>query len=143
VTHFETLFQIPGTQFYSLHVESRADKASPIFAQYGVRNCGPEINDFSDTAALIQNLDLIISVDTAVAHLAGAMGKPTWVLLPYIPDWRWLMGRQDSPWYTSVRLFRQRKPGDWKHVFDKVAFHIEKRDSLPKPLANGQFKPMN
>ena len=74
-----------------------------------------------DTAALIANLDLVISVDTAVAHLAGAMGKPVWVLLPYSPDWRWLLDREDSPWYSTMRLFRQKSLGDWTEVIERVA----------------------
>ncbi|SDG87242.1 tetratricopeptide repeat protein [Propionivibrio dicarboxylicus] len=74
------------------------------------------LEDFSDTAALIASMDLVISVDTAVAHLAGAMGKPVWILLPYAPDYRWLLGREDSPWYPTARLFRQRERGDWAGV---------------------------
>ena len=81
---------------------------------------GEEINDFSDLAAIIENLDLIVSVDTATAHLAAAMGKPTWLLLPLNSDWRWLLDREDSPWYPSVRLFRQRGIGDWPEVIQRV-----------------------
>jgi hypothetical protein len=73
-----------------------------------------ELRDFADTAALIANVDLVITVDTSVAHLAGAMGLKTWLLLPFVPDWRWLLGRADSPWYPSVTLFRQPRPGDWE-----------------------------
>jgi hypothetical protein len=73
-----------------------------------------ELNDFADTAALIDNLDLVVTIDTSVAHLAGAMGKRTWLLLKKIPDWRWLLDRGDSPWYPTMRLFRQKKAGDWK-----------------------------
>lgn len=78
------------------------------------------IQDFSDTAAFIGNLDLVISVDTAVAHLAGALGKPVWTLIPFAPDWRWMLNRADSPWYPTMRLFRQPAPGDWKSVITKV-----------------------
>jgi ADP-heptose:LPS heptosyltransferase len=76
--------------------------------------------DFEDTAALIANLDLVITVDTAVAHLAGGLGRPVWILLPYAADWRWMTGRDDSPWYPSARLFRQRRAGDWGDVLDRV-----------------------
>jgi ADP-heptose:LPS heptosyltransferase len=72
------------------------------------------LTDFSQTAALIANLDLVITIDTAVAHLAGAMGKPTWVLLKHVPDFRWMLGRTDSPWYPTMRLFRQTRAGDWE-----------------------------
>jgi tetratricopeptide (TPR) repeat protein len=81
---------------------------------------GEELRDFTDTAALIEALDLVIAVDTSVAHLAGALGKPTWILLPFSPDWRWLTGRDDSPWYPSARLFRQTSTGDWADVVRRV-----------------------
>ena len=79
-----------------------------------------DLRDFADTAALIANLDLVITVDTAVAHLAGAMGKPVWTLLAFAPDWRWMLDREDSPWYPTMRLFRQTKPGDWAEVIERV-----------------------
>jgi ADP-heptose:LPS heptosyltransferase len=72
-----------------------------------------DLADFGETAALIENLDLVVTVDTAMGHLAGALGKPAWILIPKAADWRWLLDREDSPWYPSVRLFRQQKPGDW------------------------------
>ena len=84
-----------------------------------------ELTDFAQTAGLIKNLDLVITVDSAVAHLAGAMGKETWILLPYLPDWRWQLDRQDSPWYPTVRLFRQNKPGDWPKVMEQVKLALE------------------
>lgn len=79
-----------------------------------------QLTDFSDTAALIANLDLVITVDTSVAHLAGALAKPTWLLLPHLPDWRWLTNRTDSPWYPTMRLFRQQAPGDWSAVIQEM-----------------------
>ncbi len=82
---------------------------------------GAEIGDFADTAAMISALDMVITVDTALAHLAGALGRPAWVLLPFAPDWRWLLDRDDSPWYPSLRLFRQERPGDWAGVLARVA----------------------
>jgi len=78
------------------------------------------LRDFADTAALIMQLDLVITVDTSVAHLAGALGKEAWILLPFMPDWRWLLDRADSPWYDSVRLFRQPGAGDWGSVLQEV-----------------------
>jgi len=75
---------------------------------------------FTDTAAAVSNVDLVISVDTSVAHLAGALGKPVWVLLPLCPDWRWLLDRDDSPWYPTARLFRQPDIGDWESVVGRV-----------------------
>ena len=78
------------------------------------------MRDFADTAAVISLLDLVVSVDTSVVHLAGALGKPVWVLLPFNPDFRWLIGREDSPWYPTARLFRQPRPGDWESVLDRV-----------------------
>jgi len=80
------------------------------------------IIDFEDTAAILGQMDLVISVDTAVAHLAGALGRPTWTLLPYAADWRWRVHRTDSPWYGTMRLFRQQRAGgDWDHVLEEVS----------------------
>ena len=79
----------------------------------GIVDWTAELSDLAETAGLIANLDLVISVDTSVAHLAGAMAKPTWTLLPFAPDWRWMLNRSDSPWYPTMRLFRQPAPGDW------------------------------
>jgi tetratricopeptide (TPR) repeat protein len=85
---------------------------------------GDDMNDFADTAALIANLDLVITVDTSVAHLAGAMGKPVWILLPFAPDWRWMLEREYSPWYLSALLFRQPSIGDWRTVLAKVSTRL-------------------
>ena len=81
---------------------------------------GEKLSDFADTAALIENLDLVISVDTVVAHLAGALGKPVWIMLRHSGEWRWLVGRSDSPWYPTARIFRQETPGDWAGVVSDV-----------------------
>ncbi|GAB7523316.1 tetratricopeptide repeat protein [Paraburkholderia sp. 2C] len=109
-----------GATFVSLHQQVRERDAAAL-AQSGAVHFGAELVDFADTAALIENLDLVISVDTSVVHLAGALGKPVWVVLPRVPDWRWLLSRDDSPWYPSARLFRQDKPGDWPTVIERVA----------------------
>ena len=83
------------------------------------------MHDFADTAALIANLDLVITVDTAVAHLAGAMGKPCWIMLPYVAEWRWMIDREDTPWYSSVRLFRQSKFADWSDVVCRIGTALD------------------
>src|SRR5262249_12086821 len=86
---------------------------------------------FMDTAATMMNLDLVITSDTSVAHLAGALGVPVWVALPFVPDWRWLLDRSDSPWYPTMRLFRQQKLGDWKSVFEEIRSAHAERLSEP------------
>jgi ADP-heptose:LPS heptosyltransferase len=90
-----------------------------------ITDLAPELADFSDTAAAIAALDLVITVDTAVAHLAGALGKTVWLMLPFSPDYRWLLGRNDSPWYPTMRLFRQPSPGDWDSVVAQVGAALE------------------
>ena len=85
-----------------------------------------DIKDFADTAALMAHMDLIITVETAVAHLGGALARPVWTLLPFVPAWRWLLEREDSPWYPTMRLFRQPKSGDWESVARRVAEELLK-----------------
>jgi tetratricopeptide (TPR) repeat protein len=106
--------------FVSLQRDLRADDAAILKDQKNIIHFGDELRDFSDTAALISNLDLVISVDTSVAHLAGALSKPVWILLPFIPDWRWLLDRDDSPWYPTARLFRQDHTRIWDGVIVRV-----------------------
>jgi tetratricopeptide (TPR) repeat protein len=108
-----------GATFYSLQVQHR-ETSGPHPSQSRWVDLSPLISDYADTAALAGQLDLVISVDTSVAHLAGALGRPVWLLLPYAPDWRWLLGRADSPWYPTMRLFRQPQPGDWAAVVRQV-----------------------
>ena len=93
----------------------------------GMSDLSAELREFDDTAALIANLDLVITVDTSVGHLSGALGKPTWIMLPKASDWRWLLGRPDSPWYPTARLFRQAAPGAWESVIDEVAAALRAR----------------
>ena len=104
----------------SLQREVRDADAELLRARGGVVHFGADLKDFSDTAALIANLDLVVAVDTSVVHLAGALGKPVWVLLPFIPDWRWLLDRADSPWYSTARLFRQDDSRQWNGVIARV-----------------------
>lgn len=115
--HFLALGRVPGVALFSLQKEQPAE--DPLSAP-GVTDLGPSLDDFADTAAAVERLDLVITVDTAVAHLAGALGRPVWLALPFVPDWRWLLKRDDSPWYPSVRLFRQPRRGDWDHVFARL-----------------------
>jgi hypothetical protein len=97
------------------------DSDLATFQQFGrMMFFGDRLKDFNDTAALLDLVDLVITVDTSVAHLAGAMGKPVWILLPYNPDWRWLLDRGNSPWYPSARLFRQPEIGDWPGIIGQV-----------------------
>jgi tetratricopeptide (TPR) repeat protein/glycosyltransferase involved in cell wall biosynthesis len=118
-SYFLKLLDIPGVSFYSLQKELSADDLT-LLAKTSVIDLSDNLNDFADTAAVISQLDLVICVDTAVAHLAGALGKPVWILLSFMPDWRWMLAREDSPWYPTVRLFRQSKPGDWDGVGDRL-----------------------
>jgi tetratricopeptide (TPR) repeat protein len=119
IEHFLGLLGVPGTRIYSLQVEEKPNRLKTIL-NYPITDLSPVLHDFADTAQAISQLDLLISVDTSVAHLAGALGCPTWLLLPYSPDWRWLLNRRDSPWYRSFQIFRQNLPGDWGELFYRV-----------------------
>ena len=111
---------IADAVFCALQTELRDADRAVLQAHPEIRFFGDELRDFSDTAALIEALDVVVTVDTSVAHLAGSMGKPVWILLPANPDWRWLLDRDDSPWYPTARLFRQPFAGDWEPVLDRV-----------------------
>ena len=121
------LARIPGVELYGLQKGGAARQAETLAGMKRVTNFDRELNDFSETAAAIENLDLIISVDTALVHLTGAMGKPVWtIILPYAPDWRWLLERKDCPWYPTMRLFGQPARGEWGTVFDKIKDELQK-----------------
>jgi tetratricopeptide (TPR) repeat protein len=115
------LFSRPDIQWVVVQPELRGRDQPTLDAHPAVWLCGSELRDFDDTAALLATLDLVISVDSSVAHLAGAMGRPVWLLLPFFGDWRWLRDRSDSPWYPSATLFRQAGPQDWKSVIAAVS----------------------
>lgn len=106
------LLGLPGLRFYSLQVGTRAEDLKSI-PPAGVVDLSPCLNDFAETGAALERLDLLVAVDTSVVHLAGALARPVWTLLPFSPDWRWMTSREDSPWYPTMRLFRQAGPGDW------------------------------
>lgn len=114
--------------FVSLQKELRGGD-SALLAQSRIIDLTSHLTDFAETAALLSCLDLVITVDTSVAHLAGALGRPTWVLLPFVPDYRWLLGRDDSPWYPTLRLFRQGTRGDWREVLERVGRELAERIS--------------
>ena len=118
------LLSVPGTSFLSLQKDIRTTDADDFGRCGNVLDLRAELRDFADTAAVIGQLDLVITVDTAIAHLAGAMGKPVWVLLPRVPDFRWLLDRTTSPWYPSVRLFRKRQADTWDAVIAGVAAEL-------------------
>jgi Tfp pilus assembly protein PilF len=114
-------FALPGVQLYSLQKGPPEAELKSLAAGAPIIDLAPLIEDFADTAAAISQLDLVLMTDSAVAHLAGALGKPVWVLLNHVPHWLWLLERADSPWYPSMRLFRQRAWGDWTGAFDEAA----------------------
>jgi Flp pilus assembly protein TadD len=114
------ILELRDVEFYSLQKSPSASEASVLRSLPAVHDLDGRLNDFADTASVISNLDLVITIDTAVAHLAGALGVPTWVMLPRNADWRWLLERNDSPWYPTMRLFRQRSLGEWRSVVEEV-----------------------
>ena len=132
----EPLFAVPGVAFYNLQVPPTAEFAGEAAHQDRLHDLGNLIHNFSDTAALMAQLDLVISADTSVAHLAGALARPVWLLLPFAPDWRWLLKRNDSPWYPTMRLFRQPVPGDWTSVVRAVRAAL----ASPWPPPSGREK---
>jgi tetratricopeptide (TPR) repeat protein len=127
------LLDVPGVALTSLQVGDGADGLARLDTEGRIGDLAPFIEDFADSAAAIAELDLLISVDSAPVHLAGALGRPVWVMLSLVPDWRWMLERQDSPWYPGMRLFRQRKMGDWEDVVARVA------KSLAAAAAGGGF----
>jgi hypothetical protein len=123
---------MPGVQVFSLQKSAAGDTRCAIPASVSLIDWTDELHDFADTAALISELDLVIAVDTAVAHVAGALGRPVWVMVPFTPDWRWFLGRADSPWYPSLRLFRQPAAGDWGAVVTAVCSQLQELSSVPR-----------
>jgi tetratricopeptide (TPR) repeat protein len=124
---FESLAGLPGVQFFSLQKGPGVEQLQDLAGRFPITELGSRLDDFMDTAAVLRNLDLVIACDTAVAHLAGAMGLSVWVALPFAADWRWLLDRDDSPWYPTMRLFRQKKRGDWADVFDQLKTALASR----------------
>lgn len=130
---FGRCLDVPGITVVSLQQNAGADEISALGITGPLVDAGGALTDFAETAAVIANLDMVISVDTSVCHLAGAVGAPVWTLVPFAPDWRWLLEREDSPWYPTMRLIRQPKPGDWPSVMDRVRRYLGSRASGPSP----------
>ena len=127
---FDSLVGLLGLKdifYFSLQIGPRADDLRTAGCDGLITDLSGSIKDFADTAIVLEALDLLITVDTSPAHLAGALGKPVWVLLPYVPDWRWLLDRDDSPWYPSLRLFRQESPNDWSTPPRRLAEALKTR----------------
>lgn len=118
---FAPIASLPNVTLVSLQKGPAADQVGRYYGIAPLLNLAAEINDFEDTMAILETLDLLVTVDTAVAHLAGALGRPAFVAIAYAPDWRWLLGRYDTPWYSSVRLFRQTTPGRWDDLMQDMA----------------------
>ena len=134
---FAPLAQIPGVRFFSLQKGLGAEQTRDVANRFTVADLGGRLDEqrgaFMDTAAVMKNLDLVVTSDTATAHLAGALGVPVWVALSFMPDWRWLLDRDDSPWYPTMRLFRQETRGEWASVFERMAGELAKQTQSPSP----------
>lgn len=128
LSHFAALARVPGVRLFSLQKNAGYDQLKELGDAFPVVDLGPRLDEasgpFMDTAAVMKNLDLFITSDTAVAHLAGALGVPVWVALSSAPGWQWMAGREDSPWYPTMRLFRQSRLGDWPSVFERIAAEL-------------------
>jgi hypothetical protein len=125
------LLALSGIELVSLQKDLGAGDGEALRQYPHVLRLGEEIQDFADTAAIVSLLDAVISVDTSMVHLAGALGRPVWALLPFAPDFRWMLDRDDSPWYPTVRLFRQQKLDDWEGVLDRVRKELEHLTASP------------
>ena len=133
------IWDLPGLRFYSLQKGAAAAEVETLPQGMAITDLGPHLENFSDTAAVMSQLDLMLCVDTAPAHLAGALGKPVWLMLPHPADFRWLEERDDSPWYPTMRLFRQKEFGTWDELVDRVKAALQERlrehNSVTMPLA--------
>jgi hypothetical protein len=124
LTDFLPLANVSGIALLALQKGPKTGQAGAYYGRAPLINIGAEIEDYDDTMAILENLDLLVTVDTSVAHLAGAMGRPVWIMLPRAPDWRWLLERRDTPWYPTVRLFRQQTVRQWGDVAKAMAAEL-------------------
>lgn len=134
---FKPMIGLPGVSFYSLQKQRRASDDADLAALGAITDLGPELADFAETAGALMALDLLISADTSIVHLGGALGRPVWTMVPFSPDWRWLLQRDDTPWYPTMRLFRQPREKDWGGVMTRVATAltalVASHQTLPAP----------
>jgi Flp pilus assembly protein TadD len=121
LSQFEAIARLEGVRLFSLQKDFGTEQIASVATRFAVTDLASRQTDFMDTAAIMKNLDLVISADTSIVHLAGALGVPVWVALGFESDWRWLLDRDDSPWYPTMRLFRQARPGEWDDVFARMA----------------------
>jgi hypothetical protein len=132
------LAAVEGVRLFSLQKGPAREQIREVARRLAVTDLGGTLDEgtgaFVDTAAVMKNLDLVVTTDTSIAHLAGALGVPVWLALSAGPDWRWLLGREDSPWYPSMRLFRQSRPHDWDEVFERMAAELRR---LVRPSSPG------
>jgi Tfp pilus assembly protein PilF len=124
LAHLQPVADLRGVRLYSLQKNFGLEQIEAVSDLFPVIDLGQHLHDFVDTAALMQNLDLVISADSSPAHLAGALGVRVWMPVPYISDWRWMTDREDTPWYPTMRLFRQRRFGDWEELFSRLAVEL-------------------
>jgi tetratricopeptide (TPR) repeat protein len=132
------LLSIPNIEFFCMQKNLRPAEAEFLARHPQIHNLGPELGSFVETAAVIANLDVVVSVDTALAHLAGAMARPVWILLPFSPDWRWMLNRSDSPWYPTATLFRQARVGMWQDVLACVGGQLDRLGAEKQSLGSFQ-----
>lgn len=142
---FAPLWGVPGVDFFTLQVGLGSEQLTEYGAHFPINDLTGHISDFADTAAFIANLDLVITIDTVIAHLAGALGARTWVVLPHVAEWRWLSQRKDSPWYPGMRLFRQPGAGDWPGLMASVAEALNEyvqpeMESEERPLIQSELR---
>ncbi|HEY8288835.1 MAG TPA: glycosyltransferase family 9 protein, partial [Acetobacteraceae bacterium] len=129
LSHFAALAAIPGVRLISLQKGEGEDQiGAKAFAVETLPGLDEGSDAFIDTAAVMAVVDLVVTSDTSIAHLAGALGRPVWVALRKVPDWRWMLERSDSPWYPSMRLFRQTRDGDWTEIFQAMADRLTRKD---------------
>jgi hypothetical protein len=130
LVNFEPLARLVGVRLFSLQKGPGIEQLGTVANRFPVTDLGTNLDEaagaFTDTAAIMKNLDLVVTSDTALAHLAGALGVPVWVGLPKVANWRWLLDREDSPWYPTMRLFRQEEHGNWQQVFERMASEVKK-----------------